>query len=69
MEEQAEVLRKRQKYRELILDGKLSLPHARAAMLLGPDCLYQLYGLPKHARTSRRKKRTGPRKGTRHAAG
>jgi hypothetical protein len=43
--DQAEILRKKYRYRELILSGKLVLPHRRAAELLGPDCLYQLYAL------------------------
>jgi hypothetical protein len=46
-EEKAEILRKKNRYRELILSGKLSLPHKRAAQLLGPDCLYHLYSLSK----------------------
>jgi hypothetical protein len=41
----AEILRKRYKYRRLILSGKLKLPHTAAAKLLGPDCAYHLYGL------------------------
>jgi hypothetical protein len=52
--DQAEILRKKYRYRELILSGKLVLPHRRAAELLGPDCLYQLYGL--REATQRRKK-------------
>ena len=53
--ETAEILRKRYRYRELILSGKLVLPHDRAAQLLGPDCLYHLYSLqdPKSVRRSR----------------
>ena len=42
-EDRAEILRKKQKYRELILSGKISLRHDQAARLLGPDCLYHLY--------------------------
>jgi hypothetical protein len=44
-EEAAEELRKRYRYRQLILSGKLTLSHKRAAQLLGPDCLYHLYAL------------------------
>ena len=46
-EEKAEILRKKSRYRELILSGKLALSHKRAAQLLGPDCLYHLYSLSK----------------------
>ena len=42
-EETAEILRKKSRYRELILSGRLVLPHEKAAQLLGPDCLYHLY--------------------------
>jgi hypothetical protein len=44
-EDSAEIMRKKNRYRELILSGRLKLPHARAAQLLGPDCLYHLYSL------------------------
>ncbi len=47
-EEKAEVMRKMSRYRELILSGRLVLPHDRASKLLGPDCLYHLYSLPQH---------------------
>jgi|WetSurMetagenome_2_1015567.scaffolds.fasta_scaffold524388_1 hypothetical protein len=43
--EMAEVIRKKYRYRQLIFSGKLVLPHKRAAQLLGPDCMYQLYAL------------------------
>ena len=43
--EAAEILRKKCRYRELILSGRLVLPHDRAAQLLGPDCLYHLYSI------------------------
>jgi hypothetical protein len=46
-EDKAEILRKKNRYRELILAGKIALPHNRAAQLLGPDCLYHLYSLAK----------------------
>ena len=45
-EDLAEIIRKKQRYRELILSGKLILPHDRAAQLVGPDCVYRLYSLP-----------------------
>jgi hypothetical protein len=44
-EETAEIMRKKYRYRELILSGRLVLSHERAAQLLGPDCLYHLYGV------------------------
>jgi hypothetical protein len=44
-EEKAEILRKKNRYRELILSGRLALSHESAARLLGPDCLYHLYSL------------------------
>ena len=44
-EEKAEILRKKNRYRELILSGRLILPHDKAAQLLGPDCLYHLYSI------------------------
>ncbi len=55
-EEQAEILRKKHKYRELILSGRLRLPHEKAAKLVGPDCLYRLYGQPDHESCQRRKR-------------
>jgi hypothetical protein len=51
-EEKAEILRKKSRYRELILSGRLPLPHNRAAQLLGPDCLYHLYSLSGKRRNS-----------------
>lgn len=44
-EDAAEVMRKKYRYRELILNGKVILPYERAAQLLGPDCLYHLYSV------------------------
>ena len=44
-EETAEIMRKKHRYRELILSGRLALSHKSAARLLGPDCLYHLYGV------------------------
>jgi hypothetical protein len=52
-EETAEELRKRYRYRQMILSGKLKLPHQRAAQLLGPDCLYHLYSLDEKGGKSR----------------
>ncbi len=46
---QAEILRKKHRYRELLLSGRIVLPHDRAAQLLGPDCLYHLYALEKRS--------------------
>jgi hypothetical protein len=40
----AEALRKRYRYRRLIMTGRLSLPHPTARRLIGPDCAYHLYG-------------------------
>ncbi len=45
--EAAEIMRKKYRYRELILSGRMVLPHSRAAQLLGPDCLYHLYSVAK----------------------
>lgn len=58
--EQADLIRKRYKYRELILSGRLKLPHPDAAKLLGPDCAYHLYAFENAIRTgkSRKKKRS-----------
>jgi hypothetical protein len=39
----AEAMRKRHRYRQMIMSGKLVLPFKSAARLLGPDCLYHLY--------------------------
>ena len=57
--ETAEILRKRCRYRELILSGKLVLPHDRAAQLLGPDCLYHLYSVPRPKSRVRKKRKSG----------
>jgi hypothetical protein len=43
--DRAEIMRKKNRYRELILSGRLVLPHTRAAQLLGPDSLYRLYSI------------------------
>jgi hypothetical protein len=56
-EERAEILRKKCRYRELILSGRLVLPHERAAQLLGPDCLYHLYSASEAGSRSKKKKR------------
>jgi hypothetical protein len=52
-EEKAEIMRKRHRYRELILSGQLVLSHSKAARLLGPDCAYHLYSIDKKRKTSR----------------
>jgi len=58
-EDRAEILRKKHKYRELILSGKIVLPHDKAARLLGPDCLYHLYALrERHSRPARKSKKS-----------
>jgi hypothetical protein len=54
-EEKAEIIRKKSRYRELILSGRLVLPHQSAAQLLGPDCLYHLYSAAKTRKYSRLK--------------
>jgi hypothetical protein len=59
-EEMAEILRKKYRYRELILSGRLVLPHESAARLLGPDCLYHLYTV-KNRSTSKNRKRAKQR--------
>ncbi len=55
--DRAEILRKKQKYREWILSGRITLPHEKAAQLLGPDCMYHLYGRQEKPR--RRRSRLG----------
>jgi hypothetical protein len=55
-EEMAEIMRKKNRYRELILSGRLILPHQRAAQLLGPDCLYRLYSLSRSASKKRKRR-------------
>ncbi|NIA30891.1 MAG: hypothetical protein GWP06_13375 [Actinobacteria bacterium] len=41
--EQAELLRIKYLYRQLLLRRKIKLPHRDAARLIGPDCAYHLY--------------------------
>ena len=53
---EAENIRLRYKYRKLILNGKLKLPHKEAAKLLGPDCAYHLYSVTDHTDADSRKK-------------
>ncbi len=43
MKPNAEITRLKYKYRKLIMEGKLKLPHQVAAKLIGPDCAYHLY--------------------------
>jgi hypothetical protein len=50
--EKAEIIRKKHRYRELILSGRLVLRHEKAAQLVGPDCLYHLYSVEKTAKKS-----------------
>jgi hypothetical protein len=40
---EAEIARLMYKYRRLILEGKITLPHEDAAKLIGPDSAYRLY--------------------------
>ena len=56
-EDAAEVMRKRYRYRELILSGRLVIPYERAAQLLGPDCLYHLYALQESKKPHPRKRK------------
>ncbi len=39
----AEITRKKYKYRSLILRGRVRLPQKAAYKLVGPDCAYHLY--------------------------
>lgn len=55
--DEAEVMRKKYRYRQLILSGKILLPHESAAQLLGPDCLYQLYSVKETETSSTLKKK------------
>ncbi len=61
LEDAAEEIRKKYLYRQLILSGKIKLPHKRAAQLVGPDCLYQLYALQKPGLTRRRRSQSRKR--------
>ncbi len=56
-EDRAEIIRKKYLYREMIRSGRIVLPPARAAQLLGPDCLYQLYSAEKGGSLKRRRQR------------
>lgn len=47
LNQKAERLRLKYKYRKLILTGRLDLPHEEAARLIGPDCAYHLYSRAK----------------------
>jgi hypothetical protein len=49
-----EVIRKRYRYRRLILTGKLRVRSATAAKLIGPDCAYHLYATLRGQRVGRR---------------
>lgn len=39
----AEIIRKKYKYRSLILRGRVRIPQKSASKLVGPDCAYHLY--------------------------
>ena len=41
--ENAELIRKKHRYRKLILSGRVRLPRHAAVPLIGPDCAYHLY--------------------------
>lgn len=56
--EKAEIMRKKSRYRELILSGRLRVPRARAAQLIGPDCLYHLYSVDTTGNPDRRARGT-----------
>jgi hypothetical protein len=43
MENDAEIIRIRYKYRKLIMEGKIKLPYEEAVRLIGPDSAYHLY--------------------------
>ncbi len=58
-EEKAEIMRKKSRYRELILSGRLALPRERAGQLLGPDCLYHLYSAAKPMAAGARRRKKG----------
>lgn len=47
MNEEAEELRIKYKYRRLIVQGDISLPYSDAVKLIGPDSAYRLYGTQK----------------------
>ena len=42
-QEQAEIIRKRYRYRTAVLRREVQLPPDAAARLIGPDCAYHLY--------------------------
>jgi len=56
----AEILRKKQKYRDWILSGRITLPHDKVARLLGPDCMVHLYGQPEQRRRRRNRPKDSP---------
>ena len=62
--DEAELIRKKYKYRRLIMEGKLVLPHEDAVKLLGPDCAYHLYSVedakrkPRSSARGRRRAKT-----------
>lgn len=43
MNETAELMRLRYKYRRLLMEGRIRLPLEGAVKLMGPDCAYHLY--------------------------
>jgi hypothetical protein len=56
MNRSGEEIRLRYLYRNLILSGKVRLPFESARRLVGPDCVYHLYGV---ANAKKKKRITG----------
>jgi hypothetical protein len=55
MNEKAETIRKKYRYRRLILTGKLSIARQAAVRMIGPDTAYHLYS-SKPSRIPKKKK-------------
>ncbi len=51
----SEIIRKKYRYRRMILEGKIPLPLKAAAKLIGPDCAYHLYWQFNTKKSERRK--------------
>jgi hypothetical protein len=56
--DEAEIMRIKYRYRQLLLAGKISLPHQSAAKLVGPDCLYHLYSVSETKESRPKQKKT-----------
>jgi hypothetical protein len=52
----AEKIRIRYKYRQLVIKGKVRLPADAVRKMVGPDCMYKLYGLTGEKRAASREK-------------